>query len=97
MRVDEQALAELPETSRTNAAHASVGILAVTLADALANEDVMFIASDEQRAEALAAALRVAALEAIVIHCPSSDALPGDSAPASPATVGRRVGQCEIQ
>lgn len=77
-------------TTRTNASHASVGTLAVPLADALANEDVMFVASDKQRAEPVAAALRSAAPEAIVIHCPSSDAIPGDSAPATPANVGRR-------
>jgi transcription-repair coupling factor (superfamily II helicase) len=91
MRVDEQSSGESSEISLTKAPLASVGLLAVTLADALANEDVMFVASDEQRAEAVAAALQCAAPAAMVIHCPSSDALPGDSAAASPANVGRRV------
>ena len=67
-----------------------VGIVVARLAEALA-DDLLYIASDEQRAEAVAAALRAAAPGAEVVHCPSSDALPGDSAPASPANVGRRV------
>nr|WP_207912366.1 TRCF domain-containing protein [Parafrankia sp. BMG5.11] len=70
---------------------ASVGLIAVTLAEALIDRDVMLVASDEQRAEAVAAALQCAAPEALVIHCPSTDALPGETAPASPANVGRRV------
>jgi transcription-repair coupling factor (superfamily II helicase) len=70
---------------------AAIGIVATRLAEALDAGDVLYIASDEQRAEAVAAALRAAAPAAQVIHCPSSDALPGDAAPASPANVGRRV------
>jgi transcription-repair coupling factor (superfamily II helicase) len=69
----------------------SIGEAAVALAEAVARGDVLFIASDEQRAEAVAAALAAAVPDAAVIHCPSSDALPGDTAPASPANVGRRV------
>ncbi|MDF7773659.1 helicase-related protein [Sphingomonas sp. AOB5] len=66
-------------------------MVAVALANALLDGNVMFVASDEQRAEAVAEALRCAVPDAEVIHCPSSDALPGDSSPASPANVGRRV------
>ncbi|WP_404339787.1 helicase-related protein [Sphingomonas sp. MMS12-HWE2-04] len=68
-----------------------IGVVATALAEMLESGDVIFVASDEQRAEAVAAALQCAAPDAEVIHCPSSDALPGDSAPASPANVGRRV------
>ena len=68
-----------------------IGVAATALADALVTGHVIFVASDEQRAEAVAAALQRAAPDAEVIHCPSSDALPGDAAPASPANVGRRV------
>jgi transcription-repair coupling factor (superfamily II helicase) len=91
MRIDQQSLGEGQGTSLSELPRTSIGLMAVTLAEALGSEDVMFVASDEQRAEAVAAALRSAAPEDLVIHCPSSDALPGDSAPASPANIGRRV------
>ncbi|UYY60238.1 TRCF domain-containing protein [Sphingomonas sp. S2-65] len=53
--------------------------------------DVVFLAPDEARAGAVERALSAAMPEAAVIFCPGSDALPGDSAPASPANVGQRV------
>ncbi|TPG07489.1 DEAD/DEAH box helicase [Sphingomonas oligophenolica] len=70
---------------------ASVGLTATRLADALEAGDVLFIAIDEQRAEAVAEALRSAAPDAQVIHSPSSDALPGETGAASPSNVGRRL------
>ncbi|MEG3150103.1 TRCF domain-containing protein [Sphingomonas sp. ZT3P38] len=70
---------------------AAAGIIATRLAGALQDGDVLYIAADEQRAEAVAVLLRQAAPGADVVHCPSSDALPGDDAPASPSNVGRRV------
>ncbi|MBB5715268.1 helicase-related protein [Sphingomonas aerophila] len=70
---------------------APVGVFAVRAAEALTDGHVLAIVTDEQRAEALAAALAAAAPEATVIHLPSSDALPGDAAEASPANAGRRV------
>ncbi|MEH3158559.1 MAG: helicase-related protein [Sphingomonas taxi] len=70
---------------------APAGQVASRLAEALANGDVMYIALDEQRAEAVAAALRIAAPNARVVHSPSSDVLPGERDGASPANVGRRV------
>jgi len=91
MRVEVRASGEQQNALRSDSAPASVGQVVVTIAEALAAQDVMFVASDEQRAEAVAQALRCATSEAVVIHCPSSDALPGDAAPASPANVGRRV------
>lgn len=68
-----------------------VGVVAAKLAEALERGSVTFIASDEQRAEAVALALSCGTTGKQVVHCPSSDALPGDTAPASPANVGRRV------
>ena len=53
--------------------------------------DAIFAAADEQRAEAIAAAAAGFAPRRAVVHLPSSDALPGDDAPPSPANVGRRV------
>ena len=70
---------------------ASVGVAAARTAEALTDGHAMLVALDEQRAEALAAALAAAAPDATVIHMPSSDALPGDSAEASPGNTGRRV------
>lgn len=90
MRVDIQSLGEAVGRDTRRLA-VPIGVAATALAEALAAGNVMFVASDEQRAEAVAAALRCAAPDAEVIHCPSSDALPGDPAPASPANVGRRV------
>ena len=68
-----------------------VGLVVARLAEQLATGNVIFVATDEQRAEAIAEALALAAPDAEVLHCPSSDALPGDTAPASPANIGRRL------
>ncbi|MBO9723982.1 MAG: DEAD/DEAH box helicase [Novosphingobium sp.] len=68
-----------------------LGETAFILWQALREGDLLYLADDEQEAEATAAALRALAPEYRVIFVPSSDALPGDTAPASPANVGRRV------
>ena len=68
-----------------------VGAVAARAADVLDRRDALLILVDEQRAEAVAAALAAAAPHARVVHLPSSDALPGDTSPASPANIGRRV------
>lgn len=68
-----------------------VGVQALTLWKALQAEDVLYLADDEQEAEALAEALAGLAPKSLVLFLPSSDTLPGDSAPASPANIGRRV------
>ncbi|WP_375392981.1 DEAD/DEAH box helicase, partial [uncultured Sphingomonas sp.] len=65
--------------------------MAARASELLADGDVLVILGDEQRAQAVAAALTAAAPAARVIHLPSSDALPGDSSPASPGNTGRRV------
>ncbi|WP_420142628.1 DEAD/DEAH box helicase, partial [Sphingomonas sp.] len=69
----------------------SVGEVAARLSAALEQGNVLFAARDEATAIATSLALAAAAPEALVLFCPSSDALPGDDAPASPANVGRRV------
>jgi transcription-repair coupling factor (superfamily II helicase) len=68
-----------------------VGEIAVELAKAIEEGDVLFAATDEQSAIAVTHALSAAAPNAEILFCPSSDALPGDDAPASPANVGHRV------
>ena len=70
---------------------APAGLLAARLVEELACGDALYVAADESRAEAVAAALMVAAPNALIVHCPSSDALPGDVVLASPGNVGRRV------
>lgn len=58
---------------------------------AAANGDTIVIAVDEQRAEAIAAALAALAPTARILCLPDSDDLPGDPAPASAGVAGRRV------
>ncbi len=65
--------------------------VAVALVERLAEGDIVFVAADDQRATEIAAIATALDPDAIVVHLPSSDALPGDDAPASPANVGRRV------
>jgi transcription-repair coupling factor (superfamily II helicase) len=67
------------------------GWVASVLVEDAATRDLVFAARDEQRAAAIAAVAQALAPGLAVIHMPSSDALPGDDAPASPANVGRRV------
>ncbi|WP_188062273.1 DEAD/DEAH box helicase [Sphingobium sp. KCTC 72723] len=61
------------------------------LLDALGAGDLLYLADDEQDAEAVASALTFLAPEHHVVFLPSSDILPGDSAPASPSNIGKRV------
>lgn len=61
------------------------------LAERLETEDVVYLADDEQQAEAIAAIVAALRPDNPVILVPSSDALPGDTAPPSPANSGRRV------
>ena len=76
----------MPATSTV--AHPSA-LIAAALVEATG--DVLFVAADEQRAEQVSAIAAGLAPDLLVAHLPSSDALPGDDAPASPANVGRRV------
>jgi transcription-repair coupling factor (superfamily II helicase) len=64
---------------------------ATRLAAMLGTEDVLYVADDDQAAQAVAAALGALCPDHVIVWLPSSDALPGDVAPASPANVGARV------
>jgi transcription-repair coupling factor (superfamily II helicase) len=68
-----------------------IGEIAASLLQALESGDVVFLAVDEVRAAETARILKAAATGSEILHCPASDALPGDSAPASPANVGQRA------
>jgi transcription-repair coupling factor (superfamily II helicase) len=68
-----------------------VAALAAMLVERAAQGDVLFASVDEQRAAAVAAIAAALAPDLTVVHLPSSDALPGDEAPASPGNIGRRV------
>lgn len=65
--------------------------VALRLAAALDRDDLVYLADDEQQAVALAAALTALLPGGRIFFLPSSDALPGDVAPASPSNTGRRV------
>ena len=78
-----------PETSAERVL--SPGEVAVGLLDALTDGDVIFLAADEPRALEVVRALQSGAAKSLVVYCPPSDALPGDSAPASPANAGLRA------
>jgi transcription-repair coupling factor (superfamily II helicase) len=86
----------VPNTSSADPA-ATAGMItpvawtAAVLVEEAASRSLLFAARDEQRAAAIAAVAQGLAPELAVIHLPSSDALPGDDAPASAANVGRRV------
>jgi transcription-repair coupling factor (superfamily II helicase) len=68
-----------------------VAALAAMLVERAAHGDLLFASVDEQRAAAVAAIAAALAPDVTVVHLPSSDALPGDEAPASPGNIGRRV------
>ncbi|HUD94967.1 MAG TPA: DEAD/DEAH box helicase, partial [Sphingobium sp.] len=72
-------------------ATAGYGEVALQLARALDAGDLLYLADDDQAAEDIAAALDALGSPCPVIFLPSSDTLPGDRAPASPANIGRRV------
>ena len=64
---------------------------AAALAPLLDSEDLIAIVRDDVAASAVAEALAALCPDSTVLLCPGSDALPGDTAPASPANVGQRV------
>lgn len=65
--------------------------VAVAIAERLAQGSLVYVALDDRRATDIAAIAAALVPDAVVIQLPSSDALPGDDAPASPANVGLRV------
>ncbi|MFC3444037.1 hypothetical protein ACFOKF_23085 [Sphingobium rhizovicinum] len=68
-----------------------IGATALMLLDALQNGDLLYLADDEQEAEAVADALMSFAPDDHVVFLPSSDTLPGDGAPSTPSNIGKRV------
>ena len=66
---------------------AALGPTVARLCDALAEGDVIAVAANEQRGEAIARAA-AALTDALVVWYPASDGLPGEA--AAPALAGRR-------
>jgi transcription-repair coupling factor (superfamily II helicase) len=79
------------QADKTRTEPLSVGEVAASLLDEAADHDVIYLAADEPRALEVVRALTGGAGEALVVYCPPSDSLPGDSAPPSPANVGQRA------
>ncbi|HUD93689.1 TRCF domain-containing protein [Sphingobium sp.] len=71
--------------------HVNLAFTAVRIAQTLRHCSIAFLTDDEQQAEALAEAVRALSPQGQVVHVPSSDALPGEAAPATPANAGRRA------
>lgn len=74
-----------------NARCPNSGEIILALAEELTSRDLLFLADDDQQAEVVAMALAALMPTHHVVFLPSSDTLPGDSAPASPANIGQRV------
>ncbi|WP_354280618.1 helicase-related protein [Sphingomonas sp. PvP056] len=69
----------------------NIAYLATRIAEVLRKDDLIFLANDDQQAEAISCALEAVVARSRVYFVPSSDTLPGDVAPPSPANAGRRV------
>ncbi len=69
----------------------NLAFVAMRIAETLRDVDLVYLADDEQQAEALAAIVAALRPERTIFFVPSSDTLPGDTSPASPANAGRRV------
>ncbi|MCK8457326.1 TRCF domain-containing protein [Sphingomonas faeni] len=65
--------------------------VAAAIAERLAQGNLVYVALDDRRATDIASIAAALVPDAVVVQLPSSDALPGDEAPASPANVGLRV------
>jgi transcription-repair coupling factor (superfamily II helicase) len=86
---DRAADADREPEAAPEARDAAIGPTLARLLTAVETEDVLMIASTEQRGETLAKAA-ASLTEALVLWCPPPDALPGESVPSSPAIAGRR-------
>ncbi len=67
----------------------NLALVAVRIAEAVSDGNLVYVAADEREAETIAVSV-TALTSATVVYVPASDALPGDDAPASPANAGRR-------
>ncbi|HPG05210.1 MAG TPA: hypothetical protein PLB34_19230, partial [Rhodoblastus sp.] len=79
--------------SRDNVAQAecTVGVAAARIAEAMEKRNVLAIVSGDYRARDILAAMRGAAPKAEILYFGPSDALPGDTQPATPANTGVRL------
>ncbi|MDT0576125.1 TRCF domain-containing protein [Croceicoccus sp. F390] len=91
MSSDANAITRLTASPVTPVADMGTCETAAALAEALTQGDLLLAAADEPRARSIYESLRALAPDAVVAFVPSSDALPGEAAPASPANVGERV------
>ena len=69
----------------------TLAFVATRIVEAVRDQDLVYLADDEQQAAALAAIVTALVPDALVFFLPSSDTLPGDPSPASPANAGQRV------
>ena len=90
------AAASNSNTSAAQSAPLEAGEIAARLLEALEENDLIFLGKDENRAAEIYTAVAAGAPDALVLLCPGSDALPGDSAPPSPANVGMRAAALRI-
>jgi transcription-repair coupling factor (superfamily II helicase) len=84
-------IATMPPLGDLSPAPMGVAETGAAVAELLTDGDVIVAVADETRADALARVLAAMMPAAQVLFCPGTDALPGDSAPASPTNVGQRV------
>ena len=68
-----------------------IGEIAASLLNAAARRDLLFLAADDVRAADIARAAAGGSGDIEVVLVLGSDALPGDSAPPSPANAGLRT------
>lgn len=79
------------DDSLTPLAPGHIAATAWQIHDLQSNDTLLYLADDDRQAEAITCALRVLAPARPIIFIPSSDALPGQDTPASPANIGQRV------
>lgn len=89
--LSEADIATLPPTDHKPVPQTGIAEIAAAAAELLGTSDLLLALTDEVRAIAVSRMLAALCPDATVLFCPGSDALPGDSAPASPANVGQRV------
>jgi transcription-repair coupling factor (superfamily II helicase) len=86
---DRAADADREPQATPEARDAAIGPTLARLLAAVETEDILMIASTEQRGEALAKAA-ASLTDALVLWCPPPDVLPGEPVPSSPAIAGKR-------
>lgn len=89
----DNATADQPRLQNQQSSRAINSLLrvAVRIVERLETDSLLYVAEDDERAAKLASVLRQLAPNALILYLPSSDALPGDDAPSSPANAGQRV------